>query len=77
MPWWSYLQVRHFLTTKQTTGDYAREMTSFETLCMANSPRSHLVSKLYADLTEASLTKIDNIRKGWESELGVEWDDEE
>lgn len=47
---WSYLQILHFCNFGPLKRPYSREETSFQFLCTATTPKTHLISILYSTL---------------------------
>ncbi|KAM5127514.1 uncharacterized protein ACMZJ9_020549 [Mantella aurantiaca] len=64
IPWWTYLQIRHFLSDKSSMTSYARDLTEFEKLLLSKSPKRHLISQIYKLLSIAQ-DKIPD--PGWET----------
>lgn len=54
-PFWSYLQLKHYLDNPTRRAHFTRDTTVFESRCTRSSPQSHVISALYASMFGAML----------------------
>lgn len=49
---WPYMQLRHFLTDSRVHPAFSRQQPQFESLCTNTEPQCHLISIIYAILSD-------------------------
>lgn len=79
IPFFKYLQLRHFLQSHQRNPPWHRELTQLELLCSSTELQGHLISTIYSLLFSRTKVKDDKIVRQWEHELSIdlttsEWD---
>lgn len=72
IPFYKYLQIRHFLTTHNPISCWHRDLTPFELICCGDEPQRHLISIVYALLFSNHILKDDILIRRWESELSID-----
>lgn len=77
-PFWTYRQIRHFLTSTPSTTTWTRKLTPFESLCSNNTPQRHLISHIYSILQDKTLAATTEIpRNTREKDLQMTLTDED
>lgn len=71
IPFYKYLQIRHFLHSLQPDADLHRELTPFEPLCTSPEPQRHLISTIHALFFPPYDIKEDKLIKQWETDLNL------
>lgn len=71
IPFFKYLQLRHFLQTTPHMSHWHRDHTPFELLCLSTEPQNHLISTLYALLFSGHQIKQDKLVLQWENDLSI------
>lgn len=77
IPFYSYLQIRHFLQNSKPNTLWYREFTPFEYICNSKEPQRHLISTVYALLFSTHKIKDDKLVRQWESDLQLDLNEEE
>lgn len=72
IPFFKFLQIRHFLNEARPTSQWFRDLTPFETLCTSSLPQKHLISEVYSLLFSEYDPKINTTNQKWETELGLD-----
>lgn len=72
IPFYKYLQVRHFLQSSRQSSLWHRDLTQFESLCTSTEPQGHLISVNYSLLFSGHKVKEDKIIQQWEKELTLD-----
>lgn len=76
-PFWTYIQLRHFLDKPRLCPEYSRQRTPFESLCTRKELQIHLISDLYAILFSDINPKSNIASRKWERELVIDLSDDE
>lgn len=76
-PFWTYRQIRHFLSTQGTTLTWTRQLTPFEELCTRSSPQRHLISYMYNALIDNTTYTPDSTHTAWEVDLQMTFTEED
>lgn len=71
IPFYNYLQIRHFLQSLQHKDNIHRELTPFELLCSGNEPQRHLISTIHAFFSAHQNIKTDTLINQWETDLNT------
>lgn len=72
IPFYKYLQLRHFFTDAKSISLWYRERTPFELLCDSSEPQRHVISTVYTFLFSNCKIKDDKLIRRWESELSID-----
>lgn len=74
-PFWSYIQLKHFLDDPSRKKGFTKIPTIMESLCSRSTPQSHVISMLYASMLGGSSALLHSKHSFWESTLGLEIDE--
>lgn len=71
IPHWKYMQIRHYLTRRESALKWTRTPMTLENLCTKKSPQRHHISILYTSLFE-DITYFSSIScQTWEQDLNI------
>lgn len=71
IPFYKYIQLRHFFNTNKPTSRWHRDYTLFELLCNCAEPQGHLISTIYTLLFSKHKVKENKIVRQWELDLSL------
>lgn len=71
IPFFKFLQIRHFLNNARPISQWFRDLTPFESLCTSTPPQRHVISEVYSLLFSNCDPKTNAINQKWETELGL------
>lgn len=77
IPFYKYLQIRHFLQHSNPNPQWSRDLSPFESICNSEEPQKHLISTVYALLFSSHKIKDDKLVKQWETDLRLDLSTEE
>lgn len=77
IPFFTFLQITHFLNSTHPVSQWYRDLNPFEALCSNDSPQSHLISTVYSLLFDESDHKSNMVNRKWEMELNLDLPKEE
>lgn len=77
IPFFHYLQIRHFLNRTKPLSKWYRDYTPFEALCTSSVPLRHLISVVYSLLFSDCNPKAKKISQQWEGEVSLDLPKEE
>lgn len=72
IPFYKYLQIRHFIQSCTPTVAIHRDPSHFKHLCNSEGLQRHLISSIYAMLFSTHKLKEDKIVRQWETELQLD-----
>lgn len=75
--WWSYLQLRSYLTKQKNTQDFYRPLTDLESVCHGGSPQAKSTSIAYSWLQLTKITGMEGHRRRWSEDLQEEITDKQ
>lgn len=73
VPFWSALQIHHFVRYLQGKSSYMRTTTQFEDLCLDLEPPRHALSQTHCWLSAPEADYFPPYTQQWERELGTSW----
>lgn len=68
IPFFKYLQVRHFIQSTKPLNNWHRDYTPFKAICTTTEPQRHLISTTYLLLFSNCNPKSNVISQSWERE---------
>lgn len=77
LSFWTYRQIRHFLTSHAHHTNWTRQLTPFESLCHRKTPQRHLISLLYTLLSETPTQAPAPSQIPWSRDLQISLTTEE
>lgn len=77
IPFYKFLQIRHFIQSCTPTANIHREPSQLEHLCNSEGPQRHLISSMYTMLFSTHHIKEDKLIRSWETELQLDLSSEE
>lgn len=72
IPFYKFLQIRHFLNSARPISQWFRDQAPFEELCTNTTPQRHLISTVHALLFSEHDPKCNPISLKWERELQLD-----
>lgn len=66
IPFFKYLQRRHFLNSTKAITQWHRDHTPLEALCSSTEPQRHLISVVYSRLFSGCDPKANKLSQQWE-----------
>lgn len=76
IPFFKFLQIRHFLGGARTPMIWSRDLAPIEQICATNRPQRHLISALYS-LLLSKVPPTDQFQSSWNSDLSLDLSDED
>lgn len=73
---WNYIQIRHYLTSNETTQHWTRPLTTLEDLCTRTTPQRHIISFLYNSLFVSNSVFSSSSYQAWEQDLNLNLSEE-
>lgn len=77
IPFFNFLQIRHFLLSFTLQSQWCRAQTSFEAIHNRSEPQRHVISGMYSLLFAKVSAKDDVTSQKWERELATDLTQEE